>query len=416
MSKLYTTSCKPKQYYHSIQARPGFLNWLLAIYLFLVMLLEGTPLFKINSYMAYVLGIFFIVTFRLKRVKRIPEFKLFAFFVMFIWISALLSGTPSSTIQMSVYLTKIYLMAIVALVVVSSLRGLKICLLFALAGSFLLIITVWTGGIDAVIASNSRVTGITSNANTFGGMLSAGVFIGLLLLPIVSKKLKLVIIVYIAMATIGIMASGSRASALAAFLALVFFYWFEFLVRIRSNLKKFLPIIFILILIPYILYLIFPASLLVQRFAEGPEEKSMQNRVELAEFGFKHFLDRPFFGHGAGVFMLYRDYFGHAHSSFIDLLFSMGLAGFFLFYGIFVFLLIRINFLVQMYKNNENYRRFFNAARAVLFAMLIYSLIATSYDDKIYTAILAILAGFTSQFVIDIKKKNQEPVGSTPKT
>ena len=120
---------------------------------------------------------------------------------------------------------------------------------------------------------------------------------------------------------------------------------------------------------------------------EGKVDSSTLIRQQMIEFGLISFLNRPLHGYGLNNFsVLYINYSGaatYAHNNYVEILVSIGLIGFFLYYWLYGVILFNFRYLLKLKKHltKEN-----NLMYSVLFCLLLINLLmdfaSVSYYEK----------------------------------
>lgn len=194
-----------------------------------------------------------------------------------------------------------------------------------------------------ITTGNARVFGTLYNANWFGVYLSFIVPIAMssILIPQSKKKvLKVLPIITVIMASIGILLSGSRTAIIVSIIGLLFTFIFSFI-----NKPNYKVVILPVTLILLIGFLFNNIDLNVKRFDELTSlmksestignVQSASGRVVRMEEGMAMFYDNPILGVGLSSTTELN-----AHNSYVTLLYRHGLIGLFivlLFYIIYYF-------------------------------------------------------------------------------
>jgi O-antigen ligase len=115
-------------------------------------------------------------------------------------------------------------------------------------------------------------------------------------------------------------------------------------------------------------------------FTGGEVDASAATRAEFVEFGFHWFLEKPIIGYGIDNYReLLLDANGlytYSHNNFIEILCSIGIIGFAVYYAIYANLLMK---LTQKMKKQDTYSKI---AWILIFLSLILDYGAVTYFDK----------------------------------
>lgn len=133
------------------------------------------------------------------------------------------------------------------------------------------------------------------------------------------------------------------------------------------------------------------------RFSEfenqlGSESRfgSTGQRIYFIELALSYFMDRPLFGHGLNNFSIYAG--TYSHNNYVEILFSVGLVGFLLYYSIFFFILQKI------FNMKDKYLQII--LTFVMLNMLLVDMATVTYYDKFYI--------FTLLFISIYAEKNSK--------
>jgi len=124
---------------------------------------------------------------------------------------------------------------------------------------------------------------------------------------------------------------------------------------------------------------------------EGKVDNSTLIRQQMIEFGLTSFMERPLHGYGLNNFsVLYMNFSGeatYAHNNYVEILVSIGLIGFFLYYWIYAVVLFNFRYLLRLkkYLTKED-----NLMYSVLFCLILIKLLmdfawVSYYEKMTYT-------------------------------
>ncbi len=228
---------------------------------------------------------------------------------------------------------------------------------------FLLYNTSDRGGIDGVINGwgwKGRFSGIMQNPNSLAVFILFSLFLSIYSLDnkdksmYLSRTMKYICFANIILCLYTIFLTQSRKGMIFGVL-LVLLY-----ASLRFSFKKVIPYllsIVTLILMPTLIPGLtshfeggierIEALLNLSNNSGGQVDNSAITRLYYIAEGWQGFLDNPIFGHGINSF---RHYFGqYAHNNFIELLFSVGIIGFIIYYSIHLSILKK---LIKDWKQN----------------------------------------------------------------
>lgn len=120
---------------------------------------------------------------------------------------------------------------------------------------------------------------------------------------------------------------------------------------------------------------------------EGKVDSSTLIRQQMIEFGLTSFMERPLNGYGLNNFsVLYMNFSGaatYAHNNYVEILVSIGLVGFFLYYWIYALILFNFGYLLRLkkYLTKED-----NLMYSLIFCLILINLLmdfaTVSYFEK----------------------------------
>ncbi len=196
---------------------------------------------------------------------------------------------------------------------------------------------------DAALTRSGRSTGSLGNPNLLGGFASAIIPPGaayLLSLKKISATLRSgIAILFVALATTAVVASGTRGSVIGvtAGCTVLFIWYFR---NSRQPVRKLIP--FLLLLLVVIAAVALPmASRLSELDPTAEDQGTLQVRKIIWSGAFMLFADSPLIGHGPGSFqILFPEYRNpsysilgvshntlHAHCEYLEILADIGILG-----------------------------------------------------------------------------------------
>lgn len=213
---------------------------------------------------------------------------------------------------------------------------------------------------ETSIQTNIRYSlATTLNVNTLGTYFMFGCWCMLFLMTF-QKKLRFWGIVYLIAMLLAINKTGSRKNLIAIFILVVL--WL-FLIMFWENKRKPLKIIVFILVAGIGVYIIstqvFAGSVMALRMQELIQDLTSNsdsyNRINMYKQGWNLFKEHPLFGVG---FYGYAYYFGgYSHTTFMEVLSCTGVVGSILYFGMYVYSICKIIWLIQITKYNKNLYR-----------------------------------------------------------
>lgn len=254
-----------------------------------------------------------------------------------------------------------------------------------------------------------RFSGIAEQPNSLGLLSSTLSIIILIYIKIYSKEFnyreKIIVYLSIFLCLIFLLLSGSRGSLLSVLIPCLYMYinykklfnikYSLYLVFLSSIFYIFWEEIYKLTFFQRILLL--PQALGVNIFSnldvsEEFSAASDDSRLDIFNLVVSAFQQSPFFGHGVGSFKYFSDYV-YAHNSFLEILFSMGVVGVFLYY----FPLFFIFYKSYLFRKNK----YTESIKALFLFLIISGISIPSFQSKahflalfLYLSLYGILCNF----------------------
>ena len=198
-----------------------------------------------------------------------------------------------------------------------------------------------------VFDGNSRVEGLTGNANAMGSMMLFGIWAAILLWNRSGGFAKLikrvVLLVLMALFAYFIIQTASRKSLMVACVLIV--GWLMWMIPGRLSFKAFITACFMGLILISIAFFVFgyvmPDTVMAHRFQQwfdaggGSAAEGFKANVRYWMYvdGFKFFLDHPIIGLGLGQFKVYHWSGLYSHSDYMEPLACTGFVGFILYHG-----------------------------------------------------------------------------------
>jgi hypothetical protein len=246
-----------------------------------------------------------------------------------------------------------------------------------------------------------RVTGLSSNENDQGRLLSFGIVVAVILLIYTKNKfLKVSYWFSILLFFVGIFRTGSRSSLIAT---LIFIIGFIFLSAKKRNYAILvISILFSLLIYNYAYNYLMNNTSMGHRLELAVQRKGDEPRIILLKEGLTFFLQNPLFGVGLGSYVYYSKTHHYSHNDYIEILASMGLFVFFIYMSIFwdYWKKVRICF-----KFCEGYsKKFVIIAFAFLFTYLALGI----WDPSIYYPTTTLMLAFFYSSIVKIYKSYKQ--------
>lgn len=200
-----------------------------------------------------------------------------------------------------------------------------------------------TAGYEYYFLGLSRGAGLAENPNNFGLTI---VFLCPLIWGIEKVQLKESAIVkwFIVIALVNaVVVSGGRKVLIASIVIILFFYLNDngAKIKVSKYTKLFLLLIMLIFFILYFmmnsetLNFLFENLNVVERLFDK-EDESVSVRKEMIQTSIKLFREKPILGYGIDNFSVVSQYGTYSHNNYTELLVSVGIAGFMLYYSMYI--------------------------------------------------------------------------------
>ena len=255
------------------------------------------------------------------------------------------------------------------------------------SGAFVLLYMLVTYGpsglMNALLSeSKARFGEDVTNANTVGGAFSIAAIIAWSYFTRDTKKKRIYICLFLIF-FVFLLATGSRTSFFGLIVGVLTISFYS------TKPGKLFRVVFVIIGLA-ILYEIIKSFGLMPRIIARFDEAlasifgntefsgSARSRLEFAEYGIEKIKENPIFGYGAGQFRYYmgteRGLFYSSHNNYIEVVFSYGIIGGLIWYGMYIYCIIK---LWQPYAQSEN---------ATIIALLLMRMISDIAGHSISTS------------------------------
>lgn len=353
------------------------------------------------------------VILMLNRVHFKTDFSLktMAFFIFFCALSLFWSKSQSEAYRKIITLIQLFTMCMILLNYLINIGNTdSIMLAIFISG---IISTVYIigyygfGGYMKMLVDGERAGGEINNVNSIGMYMAFTVLIGFYYAYIEKKRFSYLLIILPFILSLG---SGSRKAlvTIAIGITLIVFMDYAKRIDIEKLFKIFVVIVALMILVIWVSNLsIF--STVFERFdsmlASGAKkDRSTYIREKMVEVGWKYFLEHPFTGCGIGnSFYVTLKGVGRStylHNNFIELLASVGIFGFMIYYSIYIYILSN---LFKIFKRTKSSKA--GILLVLIFSRLVMDYGMVSYYDKMTYIYLTIAAA-----EIYLSRKKEEPI------
>lgn len=370
--------------------RLGIVDWVLLIYVLMVASLESTSLYFVSTYFAYILMALFLSQPRLRPWSLSPELLLLILLTVWLGVSTFLAEHANRAYEGMWYILKIYIVSFVTLLRCDRLSVFKGLVTMVVLGSAVVTVAGAIVGFDTVLQGGPGSTGISNQANSFGGMVICFAMGALILWAQSGRWARLLLLFGSVCALIACLASGSRQSAIAIAVLLVVYYLKEHVRHFRRNLRVVVPLFLTLTVVPLVAGKLFPHSPLLHRMEL---DVASDVRVDLIRTGWRLFQENPLIGVGPGTFAFYSDGFVYTHTTWLELLVTGGLLAFLLYYGVVTSILVRLWRLGKAFRGDQHMRKLVNASAAVIVGLVSWGMFIPLNQSKMGMFILAAVAG-----------------------
>lgn len=277
------------------------------------------------------------------------------------------------------------------------------------------------------ILVNSDFSQITRFGSELGNVNSIGMILGLsatFSLYFMLTKRKFINIIFLLIIIPFILLTGSRKALLFIFTNFIFILFYNYIIT-KKNIKYAISFLVWIVLLSVILYyLIFNVELFYKVLGKRLEnmidliinqetyENSLNTRINMIKTGIEMIKEKPLFGYGIDNYrVLYKKHTGvstYSHNNYIELTVGVGLIGLITYYTTHLILLIN---LITSIKRNAKYKLLSFTFLSILISYSIISTTLIYYDSKHFNIILAISSIFClKEFrYLDLKVSNITP-------
>ncbi len=327
-----------------------------------------------------------------------PFLKLFALFICFCFLSSIWAKSADDVFSRCWTLVQLFLMCVILVSFLVHARQTETAVLCIMAAGLLcsVYILAYYGleGYVELLEEGERAGADITNVNSIGMYMSISAIICFYYAFVQKKKWFYLLLLLPVFLSLG---SGSR-KALVLLVAGVFLL---IIVRYRNHINggNILKLIAALLILAALLWIISTIPLfqtvferLFSMFAEGNmQDSSAVKREQMVEIGWLYFLNHPFSGAGiANSAYITQEYMGlrtYLHNNFVELLATVGIFGFILYYSIYFYL---VKNLFCLYKKTGKTLTVLILILLILKLVMDYGMV--SYYDKMNYIYLSIAA------------------------
>lgn len=323
----------------------------------------------------------------------------FIAFILFCFIGLAWSRNVKASISMIVTLVQLLVLSVLLFSYISNYNNIDSfifgLLIAGLIGCYVVI--GYYGFFDYIrlMSKGQRLGGMISNLNTIGVYTSITVIISFYYAYFKGKRYCYAVMLLPLLVTFG---TGSRTALAMCALGIGLLIFMQYREDISAmGFMKFLIVIVVFLLILNLMSTmpifegVFSRIESVFGGETGQRDSSTESRQEMIRYGWEYFKQHPYTGAGIGnSHIITKEYLGRStylHNNFIELLASVGIVGFVIFYGMYFYLLRNLYSLAVVSKD---------PTATLMFAIILSHLIAeygmVSYYNKmtyIYFAIAA---------------------------
>lgn len=386
----------------------GFFDWSMALYFFLVSLLDSTRYWYLSTYFAYFIAFIFIFQFSAIRRFRSAEFILYVLWTLWLLLTSLLSSSPEKSLEQAFLMMKINVMTIILLLKAPDISQLKLYFLFGLVGVTLISMTIGSFDFSGGITGSIRLRGMSEHVNRYGYVAFSGLIYAVLLFINYGRIPQIMVLTAVLIIIRGMLGCGSRAPAIAGLTMVGIYLFLEYARKPSRNIPKMLLSVSTIAFMLFALFIYSERIPLIARMegidTTGP--KSTEARSEIYKECLELSLYQPVFGYGVGSYhsgMSFDLKQGRlstsiirptgTHSAFLEIIFGTGYIGFFLFLSILAIIVYRLE-KTSSKNHSEKIRKTLRAMQASIIAIIVLFFMADAVQNKQIGMNIGMIAGF----------------------
>jgi len=360
-----------------------------------------------NFLVSNLLGVALIIVFAIESLaKRLNPFQIFTLaHYLFFWFVLLCAGSliiaPEGYLRVRT-LVQLFILSVVISNVIGQTGDLRSVKYGVLTGLGFAVLT----NIGTLSSSSSaREAATLGNANIYALALLVGtIFCLYTLFELENQRFKVMTLIFhlalILMFGFQIVfLTGSRKGIIVFCTLLILTYFY--VLRHQSRIFKFFSLLgFVLLIIGFWQTIqLSPHYRRLEKailFAGGTNsgDKSISTRLDMIYDAFSLWSKKPLFGWGADQFRYISEFGTYSHNNYTELLVTVGLVGFTIFYGIYIYILTNSAKLFKS-KNIGNKNLGFWIF-LIGFSFLVMDIAAVSYYSKLYWIVLSTIFGLIS--------------------
>lgn len=278
--------------------------------------------------------------------------------------------------------------------------------IYSISATALFVILLAT---DNLHADERLGESIFGNANIFAHYFSISVVCSMWLLIYTNKFSRFIALICTVSQIYALALSGGRKTFISPFIFLCVLLLLKRDKKGRKHIIRYMIVFIFIVLIMYYMILNVPVlyesighrmeSLANLFLGEGYVDTSTICRQQMVELGLSGWFEKPYFGHGIDQFkfssFIHLNKYAYAHNNYIEILFDLGIIGFIIYYGFYLFLLIK---LWNIKDADNDLRNFFIS---FLISLLIFEIGAITYNQTYTQIVLAMAAVYLSNYEIN---------------
>lgn len=352
---------------------------------------------------------------KMKKIKKSTLYINVALLSLLSVSSILWANDQSLAISSVKTIFQLYLLFILAFLSISTKEDIAMCMKsFFIGGILMSVYSYVYYGLDEIIGAmrfGNRLGGDINQENIFGYLSALTVIIGIYYF-ISLRQLRYALLCILPF--VFVITSGSRRSILIllfGILAFILVYGIASRSRVMIILKLLLALCILGFVLDQVVYFdVFSRLEPLVKFYDfdGKASNSLNTRYKMIVFGLELFKEHPLVGVGVNQ---YRSWFFEAygnyrpaHNGYIQTLADLGLVGFFLYYGMFVFVLVKLWAWIKSNKLKVG-------MEAIIFVMLSLHLLSDIATNSFYDKITYIILGLAYACIENMAEKGKSLSG-----
>ncbi len=391
------------------------INVLMTIYMATVLIFTYYPSLNVISQFFFVMAFGGCALYMLMHNNNFrfdPFIMWFFAFIMFCFIGLAWAQNVNSSISMIITLVQLLVLSVLLFSYISNYNNVNVfifgLLISGLICSYIVIGYYGLGDYIRLMSQGQRLGGMISNLNTIGMYTSITVIIAFYYAYFKGKRFCYVVMLLPLLVTFG---TGSRTALAMCVLGVGLLIFMQY--REDISITGFMKLLIVIAVFFLILNLMSTMPIFEGVFSRienvfggetGQRDGSTESRQEMIRYGWEYFKQHPYTGAGIGnSHIITKEYLGRStylHNNFIELLASVGIVGFIVFYGMYFYLLKNLYSLSIVSKNTT---------ATLMFTIILSHLVAeygmVSYYNKMTYILFAMAAATISIGKRQLKEK-----------